>query len=176
MEGGNGPDWDAIRRELEEGEGTLGEIADRHGVARGTVSMRKLRGGWVSLKDAERMAKMDEAMAQLAEDLSARLKRHSREAAALEKAVKARPLGELDDAGLEARRRLNEGVAKGLSATVALAAGYQRMLERRARSSARFAAPLQENPLERPEFIEVERAILARLAEAGIEGRMGGTD
>lgn len=176
MDGGNGPDWEAMRRALEDGAGTLRQIAERHGVAPGTLSMRKLRGGWVSLKDAERVAHSEEAMAQLAEDLSGRMKRHARESKALERAVKARPLSGLDDAALEARRKLNARVAKELSAAVRLAAAYQDMLERRARFAARFAAPIEENPLERAEFLEIERVILARIAAADAEGAVGEAD
>jgi len=163
-------DWDAVRRDVEEGRGSQIEIAARHGVHPTTLAMRKLRGGWVSLRDIERWAKRDAAIDGLIDTLTMRLKRHARTSAKLAEEAKALAAGPCDAADLEARCEMSAKAGRDLSTTLSMAATVQRMAERRREDNARFAFQTQENPLERPEYLAVERAILARLAAAGPGG------
>lgn len=171
-----GVDWAAVRRDVEAGRGTQRAIAARHGVGVAALGARKLRGGWLSPRDIARRVKMEDAMAQLLDDLAARLKRHSREAAAIAQAAKARPPAGCDPKELAARRKLSVEAGRDLSAAVALAADYQKIMERYGRIGARAAVSVEENSLERPGYLEVERDILARIGAGGAEADMGSAD
>ncbi len=173
-------DWDAVRQDYEEGRGTQVEIAARHGIHPTCLAMRKARGGWVSAADVARWAKRDAAIDALIDTLTARLKSHAatgkRLAAEMKTLEEAARAANGDRAELEARVEACAKAGRDLSATLSMAATVQRMAERRREDNARFAVPTRENPLERADYRAVERAILDRLAAAGLVRCVDGAD
>ncbi len=84
-----GPDWDAVRRDYEEGLGSQVEIAARYGVTTTCLAMRKMRHGWFSGRDAERWEKREAAIDALLDALTQRLKKHARASAKLAEEARA---------------------------------------------------------------------------------------
>jgi len=172
-------DWEAVRRDYEEGAGTQVEIAARHGVGPTCLAMRKARGGWVSAGDIARWAKRDQAIDDLIDTLTTRLKQHAKTGAKLSaemKKLEAAAAAAGDAPALDARAEASAKAGRELSVTMSMAATVQRMAERRREDNARFAVPTRENPIERPDYLAIERAILDRLAAAGLVRRVDGAD
>lgn len=173
---GLGADWEAVRRDYEAGEGTQVEIAARHGVLRSTLAMQKAKGGWVSARDVARQDKREAAIDDLLDTLTRRLKTHARTGAKIAAAMKALEAAPLNMTALEAWAEASAKAGRELSQTVSMTASVQRMTERRRGPLVRLSDNKTENALERPEYLAVERAILARLAGAGLIAPLGGAD
>lgn len=164
-----------MRRDYEEGRGTQTEIAARYGLTKTCLAMRKVRHGWISARDAERWEKRETEIDTLIDQLTQRLKQHAETGAELAAEAKAQAVAG-GTKGLAARRRASAEAARELSITLAMTTTVQRLAERRREDTARFAVRTRENPLDRPDYLAVERAILARLAAAGLGTDLGDAD
>lgn len=170
------PDWAAIRRAVENGEGTQDEIAARHGVGKSAISMRKFRGGWMSPRDIEQMMRTEAALDQIAGAMLKRMKRHAKHGDALDARARELAHAACDADETERRLELNARAWRDLAAGVKMQADFTRLLERRRGLAARIAAEAREAVDDRPDFAAFERAVLARLAAGGAGGGVDGAD
>ncbi|MFT3809272.1 MAG: hypothetical protein QM698_05090 [Micropepsaceae bacterium] len=178
MDQGSDPDWAAIRAAVEAGEGSQGEIAARFGVGLSALAMRKFRGGWMSPKDVEKLMKVEAGIDALAAQMMRRLKKSARHADALNARAEALVHARCGDR--ETLDRL-ETLARSLNdmqPVLRMTADLTRLMERKARASAdlRAAHAALEAKHDRPDFVAFERAVLARLAAAGLEIDLGDAD
>lgn len=171
----SGPDWAAIREAVENGEGTIEEIAARFGVQRSTISMRKFRGSWLGPSDVEKLMRVEEGIDQLAEGMMRRLKQGARHGDALNARAKALAHAKCDGPEIVARLEMHVKAMGDMAPVLRMTADLTRLMERKARASAdlRAAHAALEAKHDHPDFVALERAVLARIASACAEEDLG---
>ena len=178
MDDENGPDWAAIRRAVEAGEGSQREIAKRFGVGLSALAMRKYRGGWINPADVEKLMKIEDDLEGLTAGMMKRLKKASKHGDQLD--ARARELIHAQCDGAETLKRLDLHVKQleDMAPVLRMTADLTRLMERKARAGAALRAThaALEAHNDRPDFIAFERAVLARIAAARAGGNLEPAD